>query len=87
MTNEGRDDHHVAESVRDSLLFVLQWLAVTVGIFAWWMGLQLVVSFFAVNVWHVTLEQILWRSIWLTLVCSAAYLLVMLRRDEVKRRR
>ena len=74
----------IPEPVRDSLLFVGQWLAVTVGIFAWWMGLQLVLSLFAVNVWRVTFRQILMRSVILTGVCGVAYLFVMLRRDEKK---
>lgn len=87
MTNDGKKHgFHVPEAVRDSLLFVLQWLVVTAGIFAWWMALWLAISFFAVNVWHITFAQILRRSIWLTLLCSAAYLLIMLRRDERKRR-
>ncbi len=72
--------------VRSVLGHVLQFLAVTAGIFAWWMGLQLVISFFAVNVWQVTFRQILVRSILLTAACSVGYLLVMLRRDEKRRK-
>jgi hypothetical protein len=88
MTNDPKPKtgFRLPEPVRDSLLFIGQWLIVTVGIFAWWMGLQLVISFFAVNVWQVTFRQILVRSILLTAACSVGYLLVMLRRDEKRRK-
>ena len=77
---------HLPGPVRDTLLFVGQWLLVTAGIFVWWMGLQLALSLFAVNVWHVTLRQIAVRSALLTAACSAGYLIVMVRREEKKRR-
>lgn len=91
MTNEpfrkpGRG-FHIPEPVKDTLLFVGQWLIVTVGLFAWWMAIQLVISLFLVNVWHVTFRQILTRTVALTAVSSIVYLLVMLRRDEKKRGR
>ena len=78
---------HLPEPVRDSLLFIGQWLIVTVGIFVWWMGLQLAISVFAVNIWRVTFHQILFRSAILTAVCSLVYLFVMIHRDEKKRGR
>ena len=87
MTNDPKPKtgFHVPEPVRDSLLFVGQWLLVTAGLFAWWMGLQLVLSLFAVNIWRVTFHQILIRSVIATAMCSVGYLLVMIHRDDMKR--
>ena len=82
---EPKPRFRLPEPVRDSLLFIGQWLIVTAGIFAWWMGLQLVISVFAVNVWRVTFHQILMRSVIATGVCALVYLWVMIRRDEKKR--
>ena len=92
MTNDpkekpARKGFHIPEPVRDTLLFVGQWLIVTIGIFAWWMGLLLVVSLFAVNVWHITFHQIVIISVIATAVCSAGYLVIMLRRDGKKEAR
>ncbi len=56
---------------------IAQWIAVTAGFFAWWMGMLLLVSLMAVNVWHVTFEQILRWSIILTAVSGAGYAVVM----------
>ena len=88
MTNDPKEKPgvRIPEPVRDSLLFVGQWLLVTAGIFVWWMALQLVISLFAVNVWHVTFRQILTRSAAATVICGIGYLIVMLRRDEGKRK-
>jgi hypothetical protein len=61
---------------------ILQWLAVTAGIFVWWMALLLVISLFTVNVWHVTFWEILWWSVGLTAVSGAVYLGVMIRRSR-----
>ena len=91
MTNEPsrkpQGGFHIPEPVKDSLIFVGQWLIVTIGIFAWWMGMQLVISLFLVNVWRVTFHQILLRGMILTALCSLAYLAVMIRRDEKKQKR
>ncbi|MBR4458914.1 MAG: hypothetical protein IKS31_08145 [Clostridia bacterium] len=73
---------HLPPPVRDTLILIGQWTVVTAGIFAWWMGLQLVISLFAVNVWHVTFRQILWRSVVLTALSGAVYLAVILRRGR-----
>ena len=82
---EKGEGFHIPAEVKDTLIFIGQWLVVTVGIFAWWMGLQLIISLFAVNVWHVTFDQILWRSVWLTAACSVGYLVIMIRRERRKR--
>ncbi len=63
-----------------------QWLLVTAGFFAWWMAMQLLVSLFLLNVWHVTFTQILIRSIWLTAASGVVYGVVMAVRAKRKGR-
>ncbi len=59
---------------------LLQFLAVTAGIFAWWMAMFLLVSLFAVNVWSTKWTDLVFWSLILTAVCSLIYLAVMIRR-------
>lgn len=61
-----------------------QWLLVTVGFFAWWMAMQLLISLFLLNVWHVRFTQILIRSVWLTAASAAVYAGVMVWRERKK---
>ena len=65
-----------------ALLRVLQFLVASAGFFAWWMAVLLLISLIAVNVWHVSFEQILFLSLGLTGVSAAAYLFIMLRRAK-----
>lgn len=67
--------------VRDVLGQALQFLAVTAGIFAWWLAMLLLVSVFAVNIWKVSFTSVLLYSIVLTAVCAGVYLVVMIRRS------
>ena len=59
---------------------LLQFLAVTAGVFAWWMAMFLLVSLFAVNVWSPKWTDLVRWSLILTAVCSLIYLTVMIRR-------
>ena len=68
--------------VRSVLGRVLQFLAVTAGIFAWWMAVLLLVSVFTVNVWHIAFTSIVFISLGLTGICAAIYLAVMLHRTR-----
>ena len=75
---------HLPPRLAGALERALQWLAVTAGIFAWWMAMLLLISVFTVNVWRITFEQILRWSILLTVLCSAGYIGVMIRRERKK---
>ena len=84
MANNERHAARIPPKLAGPLLRVLQFLAVSAGIFAWWVAMFLLVSLFAVNVWAVTWTQILSRSLLLTAACSAVYLFVMIRREQKK---
>ena len=66
---------------RDILGRTLQFLAITAGIFAWWLSMLLLVSVFTVNIWKVSFTSILFYSIALTAVCAGVYLVIMIRRS------
>lgn len=85
MTSKDRRPARVSPKLTGTMLRILQFLAVGIGIFAWWVAMFLLVSLFAVNVWSVTWTQILFRSFLFTLACSIVYLFVMIRRERKKR--
>ena len=72
----------MTNKVRSVLGRVLKFLAVSAGIFAWWMAALLLVSVFTVNIWHITFTSILFISLGLTGVCAAVYLAVMIHRTR-----
>ncbi len=84
MTNKEHHTVRIPPKVTGTVLRVLQFLVVSVGFFAWWVAMFLLISLFAVNVWSVTWTQILTWSLLLTAASSAVYLLVMIRRESRK---
>ena len=72
----------MTNKVRSVLGRVLQFLAVSAGIFAWWMAVLLLVSVFTVNIWHIAFTSIVFISLGLTGVCAAVYLAVMIHRTR-----
>ena len=60
-------------TTKDIILAILQWLVVTVILFAWWMFMFLLFSIFLLNIWHVTIKQIILYSAILTAVLSILY--------------
>ena len=69
---------------KDTMLRALQFLAVSAGLFAWWMAMLLLISLFAVNIWSVTFTEILFWSLGLTGISAVVYLLIMIRRERKK---
>ena len=84
MANKEQHPVRIPPKMAGAALCVLQFLAVSVGFFAWWVAMFLLVSLIAVNVWSVTWPQILFRSFLLTVACSAVYLFIMIRRGRKK---
>ncbi len=84
MTNKKKHTPVIPRIVTGAFLRILQFLAVSAGIYAWWVAMFLLVSLITVNVWSVTWTQILLRSLWLTVACSLVYLLVMIHRERKK---
>ena len=76
-----RENAALPPRVRDILSHALQFLAVTAGIFAWWLAMLLLVSVFTVNIWKVSFTSILLYSMVLTAVCAGVYLVIMIRRS------
>ena len=84
MANKERHPVRLPPKVAGTLLRVLQFLVVSIGFFAWWVAMFLLVSLVAVNIWSVTWPQILVRSLLLTAASSAVYIVVMIRRERKK---
>ena len=61
---------------------LLQFLAVTAGIFAWWMAMFLLISLFALNIWAPKWTDLVCWSLILTAVSGLVYLAVMIRRGR-----
>ena len=60
----------------------LQFLAVTVGFFAWWLSMFLLISLFALSVWSPKWTDLVLWSLILTGLSSAVYLVIMIRRSR-----
>ena len=61
---------------------VLQFLAVTAGIFVWWISMLLLISLFALSVWSPAFTDLVLWSLLLTGVSSMVYLVIMIRRSR-----
>ena len=71
-----------SRKLKGALGRLLQFLAVTAGIFAWWMAMFLLISLFALSAWSPKLTDLVRWSLLLTAVCSLAYLVIMIRRSR-----
>lgn len=63
--------------VRDALLFVL----VVLILYVWWFVMLLLGSLFLVNVWKVTMEQIIKISTVMTLISAIGYIIISTRKN------
>ena len=66
--------------LKSVLARLLQFLAVTAGIFAWWMAMFLLVSLFAMSIWSPKWTDLVRWSLLLTAVCSLIWLIMIIRR-------
>lgn len=65
---------------RDVAKDTARWLAVSALGFAYWFAMLMIFSIFLLNVWHVTLSQILIWSGVLTAITSVVYALMLVHR-------
>ncbi len=61
--------------LKDTVLTILKWLGVTIGAFAYWMFVLLLLSIFLMNIWKTSIYQILKIGVALTVVTSVVYLI------------
>ena len=61
--------------LKDTVLTILKWLGVTIGSFAYWMFVLLLLSIFLMNIWKTSIYQILKIGVVLTIVTSVVYLI------------
>ena len=67
--------------VRDALLFVL----VVLILFVWWFVMLLLGSLFLVNVWKVTIEQIIKIASVMTVISAIGYAIISTKKSVKKR--
>ena len=67
--------------VRDTLLFLL----VVVIMFVWWFVMLLLGSLFLVNVWNVSMEEIIQIAVLLTAISAIGYAIFLTRKNVKKR--
>lgn len=67
--------------VRDALLFVL----VVLILLVWWFVMLLLGSLFLVNVWKVTMEQIIQIATVMTVISAIGYIIISTRKNAKKR--
>lgn len=73
----GMNKRQIAQDVAKT---TAKWLIGTVLAYAYWLFLLLIISIFALNVWHVTFVQILIYSAVLCAVTSVVYGYVLIHR-------
>lgn len=61
--------------LKDTVLTILKWFGVTIGAFAYWMFVLLLLSIFLMNIWKTSIYQILKIGVALTVVTSVVYLI------------
>ena len=65
---------------RDTAKTVFRWFSVTVFLYAYWFAMLLLASIFLLNVWKVSIEEIVIYSLILGTVSSAVYAGVLVHR-------
>lgn len=74
---EGMTRQQIAQ---DTAKTAVRWLAGTVFFYVYWTAMLLLASLFLLNVWHVTLPQILLIALALCIVSSIVYALALVHR-------
>lgn len=83
MTNDRRAEKaRLSQSLLSAGQRLLQWLAVTMGIFLWWMAVLLLFSLIFVNTWRISFDSIMKISLLLTGLCGAGYAGIMILRSK-----
>ena len=75
-----QENSNIKEVVFDLAKNIMMWIVVTACAFLYWMFVLLLISIFLLNIWHVKLEELLLYGTALTIITSAVYAGILIRR-------
>lgn len=75
-----QENNNMKQMVYDVVRNIMMWIVVTACAFLYWMFVLLLASIFLMNIWHTSMEELLKYGIALTIITSAVYGGILIRR-------